>query len=106
MGLFDQITGFERDTGNREKSWQKHGVSTPECEEVFFNAPLVVRPDPAHSTEEARYFALGMTDAQRALFVAFTSRRDRIRVISARDMTDKELEVYRDRLKKSAQVQK
>lgn len=106
MGRFDQITGFEWDAGNREKNWQKHGVSTAECEEIFFNTPLVVRPDPAHSTDEARYFALGMTDERRALFVAFAIRRDRIRVISARDMTDKELEVYRDRLKKSAKIQK
>lgn len=105
MGLFGHITGFEWDEGNREKIWAKHRVSNPECEEVFFNAPLVARPDSAHSADEDRFFALGVTDGGRPLFVAFTIRGDRIRMITARDMTDKELEVYRDRLKKSAKIQ-
>ena len=37
-----QITGFQWDQGNLEKNWLKHGVSPLECEQVFFNQPLVV----------------------------------------------------------------
>jgi len=104
MGKLDNIAGFEWDAGNIDKNWVKHGVSNAECEEVFFNTPLLIRPDSSHSQEEARNAALGRTDAARPLFVVFLIRNNFIRVISARDMTDKELEVYRDRLKKSSKI--
>ena len=55
-----------------------------ECEQVFFNRPVVVAEDAEHSRQEERLFALGQTDAGRLLFVVFTIRRDLIRVISAR----------------------
>jgi len=105
MGPFSHITGFDWDGWNLDKNWEKHQVANAECEEVFFNTPLVVRPDPGHSGVEPRYFALGMTDQSRPLFVVFTIRRDKVRVISAREMTDRELEVYRDCLRKSAKIQ-
>lgn len=104
MGTLDSITGFEWDAGNIDKNWVKHGVSNAECEEVFFNTPLLIRPDSSHSQEEQRTAAFGRTDADRTLFVVFSVRNNYIRVISARDMTDKEMEVYRDRLKKSAKI--
>lgn len=106
MGPFTHITGFDWDEGNRDKNLEKHGVSNAECEEVFFNAPLVVRPDVAHTGTETRYYSLGMTDEGRPLFVAYTLRKEKIRVISARDMTKRELEVYRDQFKKFAKVRK
>ena len=104
MGKLDNIVGFEWDAGNIDKNWVKHGISNAECEEVFFNTPLLIRPDSSHSQDEARNAALGRTDAARPLFVVFLIRNNFIRVISARDMTDKELEVYRDRLKKSSKI--
>jgi uncharacterized DUF497 family protein len=104
MGKLDNIAGFEWDAGNIDKNWVKHGVSNAECEEVFFNTPLLIRPDNSHSREEVRNAAFGRTDAERPLFVVFLIRNNFIRVISARDMTDKELEVYRDRLKKSSKI--
>jgi uncharacterized protein len=88
-------TGFEWDEHNASKNWQAHRVSARECEELFFRLPLVVRDDPSHSAHEPRYYALGQTSAGRRLFVAFTVRGDLIRVISARDMSRKEREVYR-----------
>ena len=54
--------GFEWDSGNIEKIWLKHRVSSPECEQVFFNRPLVVAEDVKHSQKEKRYYALGQTD--------------------------------------------
>jgi uncharacterized DUF497 family protein len=88
------ITGFEWDEGNREKNWIDHQVTTNECEEVFFNLPLLLHPDPAHSITENRYFVLGLTNAGRHLFIVFTLRSDRLRVISARDMSKKERAAY------------
>jgi uncharacterized protein len=90
----EALTGFDWDTGNREKNWHKHGVSASECEELFFNLPLLMQPDPTHSQAEARYFLLGQTNAGRYLFIAFTIRNEKIRVISAQDMSRKETEIY------------
>ncbi|MCK4504818.1 MAG: BrnT family toxin [Candidatus Aegiribacteria sp.] len=87
-------TGFEWDEGNATKNWEKHDVSQSECEQVFFNKPLIVRRDSAHSETESRYYVLGKTDSGRLLFVVFTIREKLIRVISARDMTKKEERRY------------
>ncbi len=91
-----QATGFEWDAGNATKNWARHEVSQAECEQVFFNAPLVLAADPAHSELEDRYFALGQTDGERLLLVVFTLRGLLVRVISARPMSRGEREVHRD----------
>ena len=83
-------TGFDWDEGNLLKSWEKHGVTAAECEEVLFNRPLVAAPDSRHSGMEPRFFVLGQSDAARKLFLIFTTRDDLIRVISAREMTRRE----------------
>ena len=92
--LFDGCLGFQWDTGNSEKNWSKHRVSPFECEQVFFNQPLVAAEDPMHSEKELRYYILGQTDDGRKLFVVFTIRGHFIRVISARDMNKKERAFY------------
>ena len=89
-----KCTGFEWDEGNSRKNWVKHQVTPSECEQIYFNQPLIVKDDVNHSGIETRYFALGKTDENRKLFVAFTVRNNLIRVISARDMDRKEREVY------------
>jgi len=87
-------TGFEWDEGNAEKSWEGHGVLATECEQVFFQRPIRIAPDPAHSKDEARFAALGRTAANRRLFIVFTVRDTLIRVISARDMNRQERRTY------------
>lgn len=89
-----EIDSFDWDEGNTSKNWLKHQVTPSECEEAFFNKPLLVADDPSHSEREARYFALGRTNAGRLLFLAFTYRGTKIRVISARDMSRKERVIY------------
>ncbi|MCB9057476.1 MAG: BrnT family toxin [Calditrichae bacterium] len=98
--ILDNCIGFHWDEGNSKKNWIKHQVSQNECEQVFFNVPLLVRNDAAHSIEERRWFLLGQTDSSRFLFVVFTIRKNLIRVISARDMNKKEKEVYYEQIKK------
>ena len=92
--LFGACTGFEWDEHNATKIWRKHGVAPQECEQVFFNLPLVVSEDVKHSQSEQRYYALGRSTTERLLFVVFTIRRNQIRVISARDMHRNERKVY------------
>jgi len=90
-----RCTGFEWDKGNSEKNWLKHDVSPLQSEQIFFNQPLIVAPDEAHSQKEIRFYGLGRTDQERPLFVVFTIRKNLIRVISARDMSREEKEVYK-----------
>jgi uncharacterized DUF497 family protein len=94
--ILRECTGFEWDEGNLLKNWEKHRVSASECEQVFFNRPLVTLPDRAHSQVEPRFYALGQTDAARYLFIVFTVRNDLIRVISARDMRRRERKVFEE----------
>jgi uncharacterized protein len=86
--------GFEWDTGNAEKIWQRHRVTSVECEELFLNRPLIVEADAAHSASEERLYALGQSDQGRLMFVAFAVRERLIRVISARDMSRRERRIY------------
>ncbi len=98
------FTGFDWDEWNQFKNHVKHNVSTWECEQIFFNEPLLVYEDNKHSDHEARYYALGHTDDNRRLFIAFTLRKLLIRVISARDMSKKERDIY-DEAKKNSRFQ-
>ena len=104
MDLLARIEGFDWDQGNIKKNWERHKVSFIECEEVFFNRPLVLVEDTGHSKSEGRYYTLGRTNDDRYLFVVFTIRKNKIRVISARDMNRKERGVYREEIEKTAKV--
>ena len=90
-----QITGFNWDDGNARKN-EKHGVSMAEAEQVFFNAPLLMLEDAAHSQHEPRLPALGKSDEGRTLHITFTLRQTGllIRVITARDMHRKERAIF------------
>jgi uncharacterized DUF497 family protein len=94
MDLFENITGFDWDEGNVLKNWLKHKVSAGECEEIFFNEPVLIADDNKHSQIEKRYMALGRTNDKRQLTVIFTIRGNKIRVISARNQNLKERSFY------------
>ena len=83
-------TSFDWDEGNIEKNWKRHKVHFKEAEEVFLNNPLIIFPDAKHSTIEKRFQVLGVTNNSRKLSVFFTIRKNKIRVISARDQNKKE----------------
>lgn len=85
---------FEWDDANRTKNWLKHQVSAPECEEVFFNLPLLLSEDVQPSEVETQFYVIGQTNSGRTLFVSFTMRTNHVWVISARDMSRKERRTY------------
>ena len=97
------VTGFEWDHGNRNKC-QKHGVSVKALESAF-HGTMTIYPDPANSQSEERFIAIGKTDEERSVFVAFTLRRydgeTFIRPISARYMHRKEIEHYEKEITKT-----
>jgi uncharacterized DUF497 family protein len=102
--LFREFDGFDWDDANREKNWARHRVTWWECEEVFFNQPLYVLPDTKHSETEPRFYALGVTSLHRPLFLAFTRRKNKIRVISAREMSKKERKLYSEKAQEDSQA--
>ena len=91
-----RLVGFEWDEGNARKSVDKHNVGQAESEQIFLNQPLLIAHDRAHSQKGIRQHALGRTNEGRLLHVTFTLRQDetRIRIISARDMSQKERNHY------------
>jgi hypothetical protein len=89
-------TGFQWDAGNADKNWDLHQVSQAECEQIFFNRPILVALDDTHSQGELRYAVLGRTNAGRRLSVIVTIRETLVRVISARDVSRRERRVYED----------
>ncbi len=92
--IFEQFSGFKWDRGNIDKNLINHNVENWECEQVFFNRPLLVLDDPKHSVSEKRWAAFGKTDADRFLVVIFTKRNNLIRIISSRDMNKRERKFY------------
>jgi uncharacterized DUF497 family protein len=79
-------------------------VTDVECEEVFFNEPIIIIFDKRMSSKEPRYIALGRTDADRLLFLAFAVRAKLIRVISARDMTRSDERKYEEKAKRNTDL--
>lgn len=63
MNFYSDIIGFEWDEHNLNKNWLKHSVHFTECEEIFFNEPLITYFDDKHSENENRYYCLGITDS-------------------------------------------
>ena len=92
--LLAQSTGFEWDAGNAAKVLARHQVEPGECEQAFFRVPFVVAFDEKHSGTEPRWQGLGQTLADRKLYLVFTIRGALIRVITARDMNQKERRRY------------
>lgn len=92
--LLELLITFEWDAGNYHKSWRKHNVSIKEAEEIFNNEPFLMFDDIKHSASEKRYHAFGITNEGRKLCVSFTVRSHQVRIISARNMNQKERGLY------------
>jgi|SRR5579859_6073995 len=88
------ILSFEWDEWNIKKNWNKHKVKPNEAEEAFIDKKRVVFGDVKHSEVEERFVLLGKTKRGKKLYIAFTKRGKRIRVISARPINRKEVLLY------------
>ena len=97
-----KIKGFEWDKGNLDKSYQKHGIFPNQSEEIFLDEQLKIIKDIKHCQKEERFIALGKCFNKRILFVVFTLRGDKIRIISARLANQKERRYYEKKIKKNS----
>jgi hypothetical protein len=90
-----EIIEFEWDSGNEQKNWIRHKVSAEEAEELFFTEEQLILEDIRHSTKhEKRYILIGKSKRGRMLFIVYTIRKRKIRIISARDADRKEVVLY------------
>lgn len=89
-----KIKSFEWDRGNLDKSYQKHGITPNEAEEVFLDKDILLAEAIKHSEAEERFEAIGKIIKGDILFLAFTIRKNKIRIISARKANKKESRQY------------
>lgn len=94
MFALGKFKGFEWNKGNTDKSYKKHGITPKESEEIFLDENLQVSRDIEHSQTEKRFIALGKTFEKKILFIVFTLRKNKIRIISARKANLKERSKY------------
>ena len=87
---------FEWDPRKAEINLRKHGVSFTEAGTVFGDDFAITVPDPDHSNDEDRYITIGWSDRRRLLMISHTDRGDRIRIISARELTKVERKEYEE----------
>ncbi len=92
--LLRSSDGFDWDFHNYYKNWLKHNITALQAQEVFSNRPLLIYDDQKHSKSEDRFLAYGKTNAGLRLFVSYTFRGTKIRIISVRKMSRKEREIY------------
>ncbi|MDQ1593341.1 MAG: uncharacterized protein QOG71_3968 [Pyrinomonadaceae bacterium] len=74
----------------------KHGISFDEAQTVFHDPLYVDFYDPDHSVEEHRYIIVGESRQGRLLLVSYVERDEIVRLISAREVTRAEREVYEE----------
>ena len=86
---------FEWDADKAALNLKKHGVDFRDAVRVFYDVNRIEWYDSAHSDEEGRYNTIGMV--REVLFVVYTERRERTRIISARKATPRERRIYDDR---------
>lgn len=87
---------FEFDAQKAASNLQKHAVSFDEAITVFADLLASTLPDDQHSDDEQRYITVGQSSIGRVLFVVYTERGSRIRLIGARLATARERKQYEE----------
>ena len=81
---------YEWDREKAKRNLRDRGVSFEEAATVFLDPLAMTYPDPDHSDYEEREITIGYSSHQRFLFVSHVQRRNRTRIISAREATRRE----------------
>lgn len=87
---------FEWDPDKDLENQAQHRVSFDEASTVFGDPFAWTIADPDHSAEENRFLTTGYSNRQRLIIVAHTDRVERVRLISAREVTAAERRVYEE----------
>ncbi len=92
---------FEWDENKARANLGKHNVSFELASEIFFKEAVLSFEDERFDYGEMRKIALGQVEGV-VLYVVFTVREQRIRIISARKATRKEEQRYYEYFQKRA----
>ena len=85
---------FEWHDAKAAANLQAHGVSFALATTVFKDPFAIEFLDDRADYGEKRFVTIGMADGQVLLFVAYTERAERVRIISARRATKHEQDQY------------
>jgi len=85
---------FEWHDAKAEANLQAHGVSFELAKTVFNDVFAIERLDDREDYGEERFVVIGMAKGHIMLYVAYTERDQRIRIISARRATEREQDDY------------
>jgi uncharacterized DUF497 family protein len=87
---------FEFDAVKAAQNLKKHKVSFEEAASVFGDPMAYTFSDPDHSVGEYRWLTFGTSAQGKILSVAYTERRGKVRMISARLSTKQERRIYEE----------
>jgi hypothetical protein len=87
---------FEWDPRKAEVNLRKHGISFTEAGTVFGDELAITVRDPDHSDLEDRFITIGWSNRGRLLMISHTDRDDKIRIISARELTPRERKAHEE----------
>jgi uncharacterized DUF497 family protein len=90
------MVNFEWDPAKATQNRRKHRISFEEAATVFGDALAITFPDPDHSLSEQRFITVGASSRNRVVIVAHTDRGENIRIISARQATQRERKHYEE----------
>ena len=85
---------FEWNKAKTRANFQRHGVSFDLAKTVFNDPFAIERLDDREEHGEERFVIVGAAEGKALLFVAYTEREERIRIISARRATQSEQDDY------------
>jgi uncharacterized protein len=85
---------FEWNKAKAEANFRRHGVSFDLAKTVFSDPFAIERLDDREEHGEERFVIIGAAEGKALLFVAYTEREERIRIISARRATQNEQDDY------------
>lgn len=85
---------FNWDKNKAASNLTKHKVSFEEAATVFGDPLSDTFDDPDHSIEERRFLIIGHSEKGKLLFVSHPDDGETIRIISTRELTRGEREVY------------
>lgn len=87
---------FEWDPEKAAGNLAKHSVSFQEAATVFGDPLAMTYFDPDHSQNEDRFLTFGHSTEGHLLVVAHTDREGHLRIISARQTTQRERNAYEE----------
>jgi uncharacterized protein len=85
---------FEPNPLKAKKNLAKHGILFEEAQTVFLDDLSFSSQDPDHSHDEERLIIFGRSSLGNFLAVSYVERSGRIRIISARKLTKREIKLY------------